>query len=289
VLQLDAQTSGPLAGLVDREEIGAAGHSNGAITVLGLVANTCCRDARVKAAVVMAGTTEGFGSGTYELPAAPPLLLVHGTADELVPYRSAVLVFDQARGPKGLLTIHGGSHQSAAGLSVGSSAAVVASTTDFFGAYLRHDSREAARIESAGKSRVTSVAFDAMAGSRSRLPVPPAPVVHLHATVTPDTGLTAGETVSVQWSGYTAGKVVNVLECSKVDIAAANSSGCDFSNAKILYPDPKGSGSLTMQVVEGPVGDGTCDAAHTGCSIIVNNSSSTDPSETQVLPISFGS
>ena len=73
----------------------------------------------------------------------------------------------------------------------------------------------------------------------------------------------------------------------KVDIAAANSSGCDFGNARILHPDPTGSGSLTLQVVEGTVGDGTFDAAHSGCSVVVNNSSSTDPSETRVLPISF--
>jgi len=253
------------------------------------VANTCCRDPRVKAAVVMAGTTEGFGSGTYDLPSAPPLLLVHGTADELVPYRGAVLVFDQARGPKGLLTIHGGSHQSAAGLSAASAAEVMATTTDFFDAYLRHQPGAAARIGSAGTSRETSVTFDATVGSQSRLPVPPAPVVHLHATVTPDTGLSAGQTLTVRWSGYTPGKVVNVLECSKVDIASADSSGCDFSNGKILYPDPRGSGSLTIRVVEGAVGDGTCDATHRGCSIIVNNSSSTDPSETHVLPISFAS
>jgi dienelactone hydrolase len=287
MLSLDAQSAGVLAGLVEPNEIGAAGHSNGAITVLGLVGNTCCRDPRVKAAVVMAGTTEGFGSGTYELGAAPPLLLVHGTADELVPYRSAVLVFDQARGPKGLLTIRGGSHQSAAGLSAASAAAVIGSTTAFFDAYLRHQPGAVARIEAAGTSHVTGVTFDATVGSQFRLPVPPAPVVHLHATVTPDSGLTAGQTVTVHWNGYTAGKVVNVLECSKVDIASANSSGCDFSNGKILHPDPNGSGSLTMQIVEGAVGDGTCDATHPGCSIIVNNSSSTDPSETQVLPISF--
>ena len=289
VLALDAQPTGTLAGLVDRNEIGAAGHSNGAITVLGLVANTCCRDPRVKAAVVMAGTTEGFGSGTYDLPSAPPLLLVHGTADQLVPYRSAVLVFDQARGPKGLLTIHDGSHQSAAGLSAASSAEVMATTTEFFDAYLRHQPGAAARIGSAGTSRATSVTFDGTVGSQSRLPVPPVAVVHLHATVTPDTGLSAGQTLTVRWSGYTPGKVVNVLECSKVDIASADSSGCDFSNGKILYPDARGSGSLTMRVVEGAVGDGTCDATHRGCSIIVNNSSSTDPSETQVLPISFAS
>ena len=67
VLKASATPDVALSGLVDPNEIGAAGHSNGAITTLGLVANSCCRDSRVMAAVVMAGTTEGLGSGSYNL------------------------------------------------------------------------------------------------------------------------------------------------------------------------------------------------------------------------------
>ena len=42
VLSDSLSPSGALSGLVDPKEIGAAGHSNGAVTTLGLVANTCC-------------------------------------------------------------------------------------------------------------------------------------------------------------------------------------------------------------------------------------------------------
>lgn len=97
VLKASAAANGPLSGLVDPHEVGAAGHSNGAITTLGLVANSCCRDARIKAAVVMAGTTEGLGHGTYELAKAPPLLVVSDVHDGLVPYADALAVFNQAR------------------------------------------------------------------------------------------------------------------------------------------------------------------------------------------------
>jgi predicted esterase len=69
-------------------------HSNGAVTTLGLVANTCCSDSAVKAAIVMAGTTEGFPPGHYDFSKTPPMLLVHGTADQLIPYRSAPLVYN---------------------------------------------------------------------------------------------------------------------------------------------------------------------------------------------------
>ncbi len=78
MLKASTSPSGPLSGLIEPDEIGAAGHSNGAITTLGLVANSCCRDTRVKAAVVMAGTTEGLGRGHYDLAEAPPLLVVAG-------------------------------------------------------------------------------------------------------------------------------------------------------------------------------------------------------------------
>ena len=122
VLRTSARAGGVLSGMVDPAEVGAAGHSNGAITTLGLIANSCCRDRRVKAAVVMAGDDVAFPGGTYDLADAPPLLLVHGTADELLPYSLAVGMFNGARGPKGLVTIDGGGHESAAGLSAPSSA-----------------------------------------------------------------------------------------------------------------------------------------------------------------------
>ena len=106
VLKADSTPNGPLSGLIDPNEIGAAGHSNGAITTLGLIANSCCRDTRVKAAVVMAGTTEGLGSGHYDMAEAPPLLIVQDLHDGLIPYGDAVAVFNQARGPKALLALN---------------------------------------------------------------------------------------------------------------------------------------------------------------------------------------
>lgn len=286
VLAASASGGGRLSGLVDPREVGAAGHSNGAITTLGLVANSCCRDPRVRAAVVMAGTTEGYPSGTYELPLAPPLLLVHGTADPLVPYRDAVVVFDQARGPKALLTVHGGGHGSAAAGEAASAASVERATIDFFDAYLRHDRGALGRLQGDVRPGVTSLALASAPGATATIRVPPLPVVHLQASVSPSTDLTDGETVTVRWSGYTAGRVVNVLECSHVDISTADSSGCDFSNAKILHYDPTGSGSLTMQVATGRVGNGVCDSSHP-CVIVVNDASSTEPSYTRELPITF--
>jgi len=288
VLATSAQPTSPLSGMINQQEIGAAGHSNGAITTLGLVANTCCHDGRVKAAVVMAGTTdEAYPGGQYELAHAPPLLLVHGTADQLIPFTGAVAVFNGARGPKGLLSIKGGSHESAAGLSPSSALAVQRTTTDFFDAYLRGNDAALADMSKAGQSGVTALRFNATTGSTETITTVPAPKLHLRASATPTAKLTNGETVTVTWSGYSAGKVVNILECNGSDQSLSSSAACSFAHAKILTPDPTGHGSQTLEVVEGPVGDGTCDAAHPGCFIVVNNASSSAPGASIKIPISF--
>ncbi len=279
--------SGTLSGLIDPKEIGAAGHSNGAVSTLGLVANTCCLDSRVKSAVVMAGTTEGFPPGHYDFSKAPPLLLVHGTADQLVPYRSEPLIYNQTLGPKGLLTLVGGSHDAAAGQDPRSASAVIRTTTDFFEAYLTGNRQAASRLATDGSSPTTKITLDLTPGSRgSAIAVPPVPVVHLRASVSPSHDLTSGEAVTVQWGGYTAGKVVNILECSHVDIATGSSAGCDFANAGLLHPDPTGGGHFTMHIVTGQVGNGVCDSTHP-CFIAVNNASSLTASNTKILPISF--
>ncbi len=297
VLSASAAANGPLSGLVDKNEIGAAGHSNGAITTLGLVANTCCRDTRVKAAVVMAGTTEGLGRGSYELAKAPPLLVISDVHDGLVPYTDAVAVFNQARGPKALLALDwdtssdstgSTAHMAASGVVGPTSGPVIKATTAFFNAFLKHEHGALQAVSANGRSSLSVVHTAWASGSPATLPLPKQVAVHLHATVTPNTGLNDGQAVTVRWSGYTPGKVVNILECSHVDISTASSAGCSFAHAAILHPDPTGSGSVVLHVGTGSIGNGVCDVAHS-CYVIVNNASSTNPADTKALPIRFAS
>jgi dienelactone hydrolase len=297
VLSASAAANGPLSGLVDPNEIGAAGHSNGAITTLGLVANSCCHDTRVKAAVVMAGTTEGLGRGSYELAKAPPLLVVSDVHDGLVPYADAVAVFNEARGPKALLTLDWDSssdstgstaHMAASGVVGPTSVPVIKSTTAFFNAFLKHQHAALQTVSANGRSSLSVVHTAWTSGSPATLPLPKQAAVHLHATITPNTGLNDGQAVTVRWSGYTPGKVVNILECSQVDITTASSAGCSFAHAAILHPDPTGSGSVVLHVGTGTIGNGVCDVVHS-CYVIVNNASSTNPADTKALPIRFAS
>ena len=282
VLKQSAAKTGPLVGLVDREKIGAAGHSNGAITMWGLVANTAVRDPRVDAAIVMAGTLQKYPKGRYDFEDTPPLLLVHGSNDALVPYDLGVAAFNEARGPKGLLTITGGDHNSPSGPNA------YAAATDFFNAYLRGDAAAKARLPSDQVAGVTTMQFDAQKRSTTTIPTLPRPVQHLKATVTPNKNLSGGQVVIVKWSGYTPGKVVNILQCNATNRDLSNSTACDFANAKILQPNPTGDGETQLTIVEGTVGNGMCDARHQGCFVIVNNASSSDPRDSVIVDITFG-
>ncbi len=70
---------GPLARRVDKGHIGVAGLSLGGATVYGITFDSCCRDHRVDAALVMAGILLPY-DGTNEFPAVP-LLIIHGNGD----------------------------------------------------------------------------------------------------------------------------------------------------------------------------------------------------------------
>lgn len=112
VLADSEAASGPLAGAVDPDRIGVAGHSLGGGTMYGLVANTCCRDDRVDAVIALSALRLPFPGGSAA-PSALPLLVVHGTADSSVPYDSGRAAFEGWAGPKWLLTLAGGPHSAA--------------------------------------------------------------------------------------------------------------------------------------------------------------------------------
>jgi fermentation-respiration switch protein FrsA (DUF1100 family) len=285
VLGLSGRSTGALSGLVDGNEIGAAGHSLGGVTTLGLVANSCCRDPRVKAAVVMSGDAITFPTGRVEDAEAPPILLVHGDNDTVVPYVSSVDVFNAANPPKGLLTILGGGHGAPIDSSGRAFASVVNATVDFFDRYLKGRSGALFRLEHDAQPGLTKLLFVSQPGRRVVLPVPTTVATSLHATATPSQGLTGGETVTVAWSGYTPGQTVNVLECSSSLPTSAND--CELHGAVLLHLDPTGEGSTPFTIVEGKVGSGTCDASHPHCVIAVDQGGSLAPSSNTLIPITF--
>ncbi|MEO8602405.1 MAG: phospholipase [bacterium] len=141
ILRLTADRDSLLFGLVDATRIGASGQSLGGMTTFGIALNTCCRDARIGAAVPMAGSLIAYPDGVYDGAIGPPLLLIHGDADDTVPYDSGLEAYAVAAAPKALLTHLGGGHILP---YVGSGdaeavAATIDASTAWFDLYLKHE------------------------------------------------------------------------------------------------------------------------------------------------------
>ena len=236
VLKASARRTGPLSGLVDPHAIGVSGHSNGAITTLALAANSCCPDHRIKAAAVLSGDPEEFAGGHYDYTRAPPMLLLHGTDDVLLPYSQAVDVFNDAQGPKGLLTLDGADHSTWLQPSSKYFASAFKATSDFFAAYLRGNQAARRRIAHDGQQGVTTMHFVPKRGSTTTIPTVPKPTTNRKASVTPTTNLTDGQMVTVTWSGYIPGKVVNIVQCSRARRRAVTRA--TSSTARSSRPTP---------------------------------------------------
>jgi dienelactone hydrolase len=139
--QSDDPTS-PLAGVVDPGRIGAVGMSLGGMTVYGLVADTCCRDRRVDAAIVLAGVHRDFPHGRW-VPQRAAIMLLHGDADQ--GYHNSVDAYPELAAPKWFITLRGAFHSPPFEIPRGSEAPLVdAATTLFWNRYLLGE-RSAAR------------------------------------------------------------------------------------------------------------------------------------------------
>jgi dienelactone hydrolase len=103
-----SKANGPLAGLVDKRHIGAAGLSLGGATLYGLVFNTCCRDKRIGAAVLMSALRVSFKGGQDTWRHVPALLL-HSDAD-LRWYPISQQTYPLLATPKWFVTLHGSTH-----------------------------------------------------------------------------------------------------------------------------------------------------------------------------------
>lgn len=132
---------------IDPRRIGAAGHSLGAVTTLGVSANTCCQDRRIDAAVAMSGIQVPFPGGAFHARPTPPLMLLHGDADGTVPYAGSTTAYEQARPPKVLVTLLGGPHTPFVPPWLDPA---VGTTTAFFDRYLKGDRRAVRRLLAAG-------------------------------------------------------------------------------------------------------------------------------------------
>lgn len=137
---------GRLHRLIDQHEIGVGGHSLGAITTIGLTANSCCLDHRIDAAIPVSGVELPFGTGTWTYPKLPRLF-IHGDEDRTVPVAGSTNAFAHAGAPKFLLTLLNAPHTPFIGTW---KTPIIDTVVAFLDRYLKHDHRAIRRMDSAG-------------------------------------------------------------------------------------------------------------------------------------------
>ena len=152
MLRLNRDRAGQFRGVIDSSRVAVVGHSLGAITTLGVGVNSCCADPRIRAVVSIDGIELPFGTGTFFTGRPLPLLLLHGDADQTVPYASSQRIFADAPSPKYFVTLHGAPHTSFRQATTSAEPAppwepvVVASVTDFLDRYLKGNQEALARL-----------------------------------------------------------------------------------------------------------------------------------------------
>lgn len=100
-----------LAGRVDGERIGVSGHSLGGVTTYRLLYNSCCRDDRVDAHIVLASFPLPPDGGTWDFSTGPPMLLYLSDEDYAVPYSASVDAYENVgTNPKYLVSMEGNEH-----------------------------------------------------------------------------------------------------------------------------------------------------------------------------------
>jgi predicted dienelactone hydrolase len=151
LLAASREPRGFLTGLVDQGRIGVAGQSDGGDTVAALVANTCCRDAAVRAAIVLAGAEWPPMPGSYFAQPTPPVLFVQGDADNINPPVLSITMYQADKGgPRFYLDLFGAGHRLPYMGNDPPEPVVARVTVDFLDRYLAGQRRGSARMRRDG-------------------------------------------------------------------------------------------------------------------------------------------
>lgn len=161
MLALSSAPNGPMAGVIDPARVGAAGQSDGGDVTDAVIANSCCRDPRIKAAASLSGAELSSFRGTYTTISVPTLV-VQGDADTVNAPACSEQIYSRVAAARFYLDLHGASHlgpYTSAATSSGSTPAPEANnylravetvSLLFWRAYLRDDA--VARKQLAGWS-----------------------------------------------------------------------------------------------------------------------------------------
>jgi pimeloyl-ACP methyl ester carboxylesterase len=104
----DATAPALLRGGIENTRVGVVGHSDGGVAAAALAFNSCCADPRIGAAAILSGAETAFPDSWFT--STPPLLAVHGTADEVNSFDNSAQLVQDDPGTKYLVAVPGGSH-----------------------------------------------------------------------------------------------------------------------------------------------------------------------------------
>jgi dienelactone hydrolase len=157
VLHMAATPSTPLTGKIDSHHIGLSGLSLGGATAYGFGFNTCCRDSRITAVIIMSGIKVPFGNHPFVFD--KPILIFHGTADPTIPYSTATSTYASVASPKYFVTLIGAGHAPQyEDTPDPHDAVVIATTLDFWNTYLKAQNAARARLSvDANRPRLSSI------------------------------------------------------------------------------------------------------------------------------------
>jgi predicted dienelactone hydrolase len=146
VLAMSTHAGTALTHKVDASRVGVSGLSLGGATTYGVAFNSCCRDPHIRAAIIMSGIKLPFGTGTYHF-AGTPVLIFHGTADPVIPYKTAPPAYAAAAPPKYFVSLLGAGHAPPyENTPDPHDALVIKVTSDFWNTYLGGNATDASKI-----------------------------------------------------------------------------------------------------------------------------------------------
>lgn len=158
LLAASATPAGPLSGLIDPAKIAVAGHSDGGDTAAAVTANTCCRDPRVKAALILSGAEWPPLGGRYFPPGTPPILFTQGTDDTWnPPAASTELYRSDTTGTRYFLTLQAVGHFTPYEGHAQPEPLVARVTVAFLNAYLDNQPKQSAALKAAGNVRGVAI------------------------------------------------------------------------------------------------------------------------------------
>jgi Neocarzinostatin family len=107
-------------------------------------------------------------------------------------------------------------------------------------------------------------------------------------TITPDTGLTNNEDVTITGTGYMPSEELGVTECANKG-AQTGAGDCNLGAIKVIHADSSGNVSTTFAVALGPFGQNQIVCTKSpGCLLSVAQAGVADPAQVATELLHFG-